>query len=195
MSKKKKIGLYFGSFNPIHVGHMIIANYMYQFTDLEEIWFVVSPQSPFKVKKNLLDQNHRLEIVRVGIENYPQFRACDIEFKLPKPSYTIDTLTHLNEKYPSKDFALICGGDNLETFHKWKNYEQILKYHQLYVYQRPGAEHNVLQDHPSVHLFTAPQMEISASFIRQSLAEGKDMSFFLTEAVHQYIQEMHFYKK
>ncbi|MFA8451225.1 MAG: nicotinate (nicotinamide) nucleotide adenylyltransferase [Bacteroidales bacterium] len=195
MCQKKKTGLYFGSFNPIHVGHLIIANYMQQFTDLDEVWFVVSPQNPLKNKKSLLADIHRLALVRIATEDHTHLKVSDIEYKLPKPSYTIDTLTFLDEKYPDRSFKLICGGDNLESFQKWKNYEKILKYYELYVYKRPGSSCQEYENHPSVHLFDAPQMEISASFIREGLAEKKDMSFFLTPKVCSYIKEMHFYEK
>jgi nicotinate-nucleotide adenylyltransferase len=123
----KKVGLFFGSFNPIHIGHLIIAEYMLEFTDLNELWFVVSPHNPLKEKKTLLADNHRLALVRIAIEDNPKFKVSDIEFKMPQPSYTSKTLAYLSDKYPNKEFVLLIGSDNLQTFHKWKNYEQIIK--------------------------------------------------------------------
>ena len=140
MALKSNIGLFFGSFNPIHIGHLIIANYMINFSDLTEVWFVISPQNPFKEKKTLLSEHHRLELVRIAIEDNNNLKVSDIEFKLPQPSYTINTLTYLQEKYPKKKFSLIMGEDNLKTFHKWKNYEEIIKYYELYIYPRPNCK-------------------------------------------------------
>jgi nicotinate-nucleotide adenylyltransferase len=190
-----KVGLFFGSFNPIHVGHMLLANYMLEFTDLEQIWFVVSPHNPLKQKSSLLDQNHRLQLVNIAIENQAKFKASNIEFKLPQPSYTINTLTYLAEKYPNTKFALIMGSDNLENFHKWKNYEEILKRFELYVYPRPENDGGALKNHANVKLINAPLMEISSTLIRQAIREKKDVQFFVPEKVWEYIQEMHFYEK
>lgn len=189
-----KTGLFFGSFNPLHIGHMAIAQYMVEFTDLEQVWFVVSPQSPFKEKSSLLDQHHRLMMVRIATEDHPQFQASDIEFKLPQPSYTVDTLTYLKEKYPTHNFALIMGGDNLNSFHKWKNYKRILEEHELYVYPRPESKDCTLAKHKKVHLTQAPLMDVSASFIRKSIADQKNISYFLPPKVWQYVDEMNFYK-
>mgnify|MGYP001231824905 FL=1 len=189
-----KTGLFFGSFNPLHIGHMTIAQYMVEFTDLEQVWFVVSQQNPFKEKSSLLDQNHRLMMVRIATEDHPQFQASDIEFNLSQPSYTVDTLTFLKELYPTHDFALIMGRDNLSSFHKWKNYERILEEHELYVYPRPKSKDCNLLSHPKVHLVHAPLMDISASFIRKCIAEKKEISYFLPHKVWQYIDEMNFYK-
>lgn len=191
----KKIGLFFGSFNPIHIGHMAIANYMAEFTDLTEIWFVVSPHNPLKNKSSLLANNHRINLVREAIADYPKFKASDIEFSLPQPSYTIHTLVYLREKYPDKQFVLIIGSDNLGTFHKWKNYEEILNHYELYVYPRPGFDGGELKNHPKVKFVPAPQMDISATFIRNAIKEKKDIRFMLPEAVYKYVSEMHFYKK
>ncbi|MGZ3863468.1 MAG: nicotinate (nicotinamide) nucleotide adenylyltransferase [Bacteroidia bacterium] len=188
-------GLFFGSFNPIHVGHMVLANYMLEFTDLDEVWFVVSPHNPLKDKKTLLGQNHRLAMVRLAVEDHDRLKASNIEFKLPQPSYTINTLAHLKEKYPKKEFSLIMGMDNLQTFHKWKNYEQILKNHKLYVYPRPRLEAGKFADHPQVILTDAPQMDISSSFIRKAIKEKKNVDCFMPEKVAVYINEMNFYKK
>lgn len=190
---RQKIGLLFGSFNPIHIGHMIIANYMHEFTDLDKIWFVISPHNPLKEKKSLLADYHRLEMVHLALEEEYEMRALDIEFKMPQPSYTIDTLTRLNEKYPQYEFVVIMGGDSLVSIHKWKNYKTLLEQYQIYVYERPGATQK--EDlHPHIHIFQAPQMDISASFIRQSIKEQKDIKHFLPEKVWKYIKEMHFYE-
>ena len=189
-----KVGLFFGSFNPLHIGHMAIAQYIVEFTDLEQVWFVVSPKNPFKEKCSLLDQHHRLMMVRIATEDHPQFQASNIEFNLPQPSYTVDTLTYLKEQYPVHNFALIMGGDNLNSFHKWKNYEHILEEHELYVYPRPESKDCALVSHPKVHLTQAPLIDISASFIRKSIADNKDISYFLPPKVCQYMDEMNFYK-
>lgn len=190
----KKTGLYFGSFNPIHIGHLIIASQMVENSDLDQIWFVVSPQNPLKKKKTLLDNHHRLALVKEAIQDDTRFRASDVEFNLPQPSYTIHTLTILAEKYPKKEFALIMGSDNLATLHKWKNYQEIIDQYQLYVYPRPGYEPGELSQHQNVHLVDAPQMEISASMIREGIRKRKDMSYLLPEQVLKYIDEMHFYE-
>ncbi len=190
-----KVGLYFGSFNPIHVGHLVIANYMVQFTDLNKVWLVVSPHNPLKIKSSLLADNHRLAMVRRAVENNPKLKACDIEFKLSQPSYTIHTLLHLKEKYPTYEFALIMGSDNLETFHKWKNYLEILKNHTLYVYPRPGYEGGNLAQHKNVVFVIAPVMELSSTQIRNAIKEKKDVRYMLTESVYEYVKEMNFYKK
>ena len=189
-----KTGLFFGSFNPLHIGHMTIAQYLVEFTDLEQVWFVVSPQNPFKEKSSLLDQHHRLMMVRIATEDHPQFQASDIEFNLSQPSYTVDSLTYLKEKYPKHNFALIMGGDNLNSFHKWKNYERILEEHELYVYPRPESKDCALASHKKVRVTLAPLMDISASFIRKSIADKKDISYFLLPKVWQYMDEMNFYK-
>ena len=190
-----KIGLFFGSYNPIHIGHLAIANYMVEFTDLDQLWFIVSPQNPFKQKSTLLPDYQRFELVNQAIGNNHKFRASNVEFNLPKPSYTIDTLTYLHDKFPKYDFVLIMGSDNLENFHKWKNFEEILKYHELYVYPRHNTKDNNLINHQKVKVVNAPIMEISSSFIRKSIKEGKDIQYFLPEKVYKYIKEMHFYEK
>ncbi len=190
-----KIGLFFGSYNPIHIGHLAIASYMVEFTDLDQLWFVVSPQNPFKQKNTLLPDYQRFELVNQAIGNNHKFRASNVEFNLSKPSYTIDTLTYLHDKFPKYDFVLIMGSDNLENFHKWKNYEEILKYHELYVYPRHNTKDNNLINHKKVKIVNAPIMEISSSFIRKSIKEGKDMQYFLPEKVYNYITEMRFYEK
>ncbi|MCH2214997.1 MAG: nicotinate-nucleotide adenylyltransferase [Flavobacteriales bacterium] len=201
----KKVGLYFGTFNPIHVGHLIIANYMAEQTELDEVWLVVSPQNPLKQKSSLLADYHRLALARIGIENNPKLRVSDIEFSLPKPSFTAATLAYLTEKYENMVFALIMGEDNLRTFHKWKNYEVILENHELFVYPRALTvqEEKELQlhktelklgDHPNIHFVDAPVMKLSASFIRNAIKNGKDVKYLLTEPVHKYLKEMHFYE-
>ena len=192
---EQKIGLFFGSFNPIHIGHMVVANWFVEYTDIDEVWFVVSPQNPFKEKKNLLADHHRLALVREAIEDDHRFRVTDIEFKMPQPSYTIDTLTYLEEKYPDKKLVLISGSDQLPTFDKWKNPDCILELYQMYVYARPGTKKSKYDNHPSVKIFNTPQMEISSTFIRKSIQEGKDMRYMLLPKVRKYIREMHFYEK
>jgi nicotinate-nucleotide adenylyltransferase len=190
---KMKVGLFFGSFNPVHIGHLIIANYMVEFTDLEQVWFVVSPQNPFKKKKSLLPDYHRLALVREAIIDDNRFRACDIEMKMPVPSYTIDTLTYLREKYPDHTFVIIMGADGLPTFDKWKNYEEIIRTTQRYVYPRPGININPVE-HPNCVFVEAPLMEISSSFIRDCIREKKDVRYFLHSRVYEYIRDMHFYE-
>lgn len=191
----KKTGLYFGSFNPIHIGHLIIANQILTNSDLQEIWFVISPHNPLKEKNTLLDDNHRLSLVKVAIEDNPDFKACDIEFKMPKPSYTIHTLLNLEEKYPNRKFCLIIGSDNLFSFEKWFNYEQILKNYQLYVYPRPNYIDCPFKTHPSVKWVDAPLIEISSSAIRNAIKNNISVRYLLPDKVLDYINEMHFYQK
>ena len=193
--EKKKIGLFFGSFNPVHIGHMAIANYMLEFTNLDQVWFVVSPHNPFKEKRTLLAEYHRLELVNLAIGDNMKMKATNIEFRLPKPSFTIDTLTYLTEKYPLYHFVLIMGSDSMPTFNKWKNYKQILKYYYIYVYPRIGFEDKIQLKHPSIKYFKAPVIDISSSFIRNAIKKRKDIRYFLPEKVNNYIQEMHFYEK
>ncbi len=190
-----KTGLFFGSFNPIHIGHLIIASYFVEFSDLKKVWFVVSPQNPLKEKQGLLDDYHRLALVNIAVEDDPRFKASNIEFSLPKPSYTIDTLTYLQEKYPDDEFVLIMGTDNIESFHKWKNYEQILNNYELYVYPRPGSVKNELLNHHKVRLVDAPVIQISSSFIRNAIKEKKEVKYLLPPKVYDYVKEMHFYEK
>ncbi len=188
-----KIGLFFGSFNPIHVGHLIIANFMATQTDLAQVWLVVSPQNPLKPKSSLARDYDRLHMVTLGIGDNPHLRATDIEFKLPKPSYTIDTLTYLKEKYPQHEFVLIMGGDNLATLSKWKNYEQILRGYPIYVYSRPKYDLGEFATHPSISLFDAPMMDISATYIRKCLVEDKSVRYLVPEAVAQYLESVKLY--
>ncbi|AFK02809.1 nicotinate-nucleotide adenylyltransferase [Emticicia oligotrophica DSM 17448] len=188
-----KIGLFFGSFNPIHVGHLIIANTMANCTDLEQVWFVVSPQNPFKKNKSLLHEFDRLTMVEKAIADNFKLKASDIEFSMPKPSYTIDTLTKLSERYPQHDFKLIMGEDNLVQFENWKNYDKILEYYELYVYPRPNtAEHN-FKNHPKVKFIEAPLLDISATFIRNSIKAGKPIRYMVSDEVDEYIRWKKFY--
>lgn len=193
-ARKKKIGLFFGSFNPLHIGHMILANYMLENTGMDKVCFVVSPQNPFKNKSSLLDEVHRYAIVQRTIDDDPRFEVSNIEFSMPKPSYTVDTLVRLVEKFPKREFALIMGQDNLKSLHKWKNVEYLVNEHEIFVYPRPGAGATEWENHKNVHLVDAPQVEISASFIRQSIKESKDMRWMLPEGGWRYIEEMNFYK-
>ena len=190
-----KVGLFFGSFNPVHVGHLIIANFMASQTDLDQVWFVVTPQNPLKQRSSLARDQDRLFLVRLAIEDNPLLKASNVEFDLPKPSYTIDTLTYLNEKYPSKDFVLIMGSDNIGSLHKWKNYEMILKNYSIYVYRRPEYEEGELADHPHVKIFDAPQMKISASYIRKCMKEGLNIKYLVTPPVEDYLESSSMYKK
>ena len=189
-----KIGLFFGSFNPVHNGHLIIANYIRETTDLDKVWLVVSPQNPFKEKQSLLNEYDRLHLIRLAIEGNTHLRASDIEFKLPKPSYTIDTLTHLKEKHPTHQFSLIMGGDNLASLHKWKNYELILKNHDIYVYKRDGAVQNPFPERASIHILDVPLLDISATFIREHIQQGHSMQYFLSDKVWEYVRDYNLYK-
>lgn len=191
-----KIGLYFGSFNPIHIGHLVIANHMAEYSDLDQIWFVVTPHNPFKKKSSLLDNYQRLEMVYEATKDYSNLKASDIEFNLPQPNYTVNTLVHLQEKYPDKDFALIMGEDNLKGFHKWKNYEVILENHNIYVYPRISENKVETQfdGHKKIHHVDAPIMQLSSTFIRKAIKEGKNIEPMLPKNVWEYLDEMNFYK-
>jgi nicotinate-nucleotide adenylyltransferase len=191
-----KIGLYFGTFNPIHIGHLTLANHLAEHSDLDKIWFIVTPHSPFKKKSSLLDNRQRFEMVYRATEDYEKLEPSDIEFDLPQPSYTINTLTHLQEKYPNHEFALIMGEDNLKSFHKWKNYELILKHHHIYVYPRisEGKIETQFDNHNKIHKVDAPVMELSSTFIRKSIKEQKNVRPMLPEHVWEYLDEMNFYK-
>jgi nicotinate-nucleotide adenylyltransferase len=190
----KKIGLFFGSFNPIHVGHLVIANYMVEHTDLDKVWMVVSPQNPLKPKNTLARDYDRLHLVRLAIEDNPDLQVSDIEFSLPKPSYTIDTLTYLKEKYPDKTFVLIMGGDNVATLHKWKNYEQLLLQHEIYVYKRPNTELGDFATHPKIQFFDAPLLDVSATYIRDSIRNKKSIRYLVTEKVFDYLETSKMYR-
>ena len=191
----RKIGLFFGSFNPIHTGHLIIANYMANYTELEEVWLVVSPHNPLKKKDSLINMYDRLEMVNLAVEQAENLRSCTVEFSLPQPSYTIDTLTHLREKYPSTDFALIMGSDNLWSLKKWKNYEIILRDYQILVYPRPDyptpAE---FESHPSVTITDTPLMEFSSTFIRNAVKRNKNIRYFVPDSVKAFIENKALYK-
>ncbi|MHC8948699.1 nicotinate (nicotinamide) nucleotide adenylyltransferase [Sphingobacterium hungaricum] len=189
----KQIGLFFGSFNPVHIGHLMIASYMANFTELDEVWFVISPQNPFKEKKNLGNMYDRLEMVNIALEKSENLIASSIEFNLPQPSYTIDTLIHLNEKYPNKDFVLIMGEDNLVSLEKWKNYEIILRDYKIFVYPRPNAGESKLKDHPSITITDTPLIEISSTFIRQAIKNGKNVKYFTPDAVIDFIDKKGLY--
>ncbi|MEP3208255.1 MAG: nicotinate (nicotinamide) nucleotide adenylyltransferase [Maribacter sp.] len=193
----KKIGLYFGTFNPIHIGHMVIANHMVEFSDLDEVWFVVTPQSPFKTKKTLLDNHHRYQMVFEATKDFTKLKPSKIEFDLPQPNYTINTLVHLEETYSADfKFCLIMGADNLKSFHKWKNYEAILANYELYVYPRisDGAIEDQFKNHPKIHQVNAPIMEVSSTFIRKNHALGKNIRALLPDTVWHYMDEMNFYR-
>lgn len=191
-----KVGLYFGSFNPIHIGHLIIANYLIENSDLDHIWFVVTPHNPFKKKNSLLDNYKRLEMVHIATESYDKLKPTDIEFNLPQPNYTINTLVHLEEKYPSYQFSLIMGEDNLKSFHKWKNYQTILERYSIYVYPRlsEGTVETQFNNHPKIYKVNAPIMGISSTMIRKDIKEGKNVRPLLTKEVWEYIDDMLFYK-
>jgi len=193
--EKKKTGLFFGSFNPLHAGHMIIANYMAEFTDLEQVWFIVSPLNPLKEKSTLLADHHRYYMVQLAVEDEARFMVNDIEFHLPKPSYTIETLVRLEEKYPSRKFILISGTDIFPTFHKWKNYKVLLENYAFYIYNRPGFDLGKYEGNPNLHLFKTPLMEISSSFIREAIRLKKNVSWMLPPKVWDHICAMHFYEK
>lgn len=195
MAYGKKIGLFFGSFNPVHVGHMIIANYIVEHSDLDQIWMVVSPHNPHKSKSSLASEYDRLHLVELAIGKNENIKASDIEFKLPKPSYTIDTLAYLSERFPHHTFSLIMGGDNLGSFHKWKNYEHILANHYLYVYQRPNYEVGPLAEHDHVTLLDAPLLQLSASYIRKQIKANKSIKYLVTDSVYDYLMESNLYKE
>lgn len=198
----KKIGLFFGTFNPIHVGHLIIANYMVSATALDEVWFVVTPHNPHKKKANLLADHHRLAMVKEAIDANLHLKVSDVEFNLPQPNYTIDTLAHLREKYEDKEFVLIMGEDNLRSFHKWKNYEEILKHHKVVVYPRvhlanedsTSETYEGLAAQGKIIKCDAPIMNISATFIRNAIKDGQNVKYMLTEPVLKYVDEMNFYR-
>ena len=192
--KKRKIGLFFGSFNPVHNGHLILANYIVEYTDLDYIWFVVSPQNPFKEENTLLKDQHRRDMLEAAVKNDTRFEVCDIEFNMPKPSYTIDTLRRMSELYPDTDFYLICGMDNLACFDKWKDYQSILDNYNILVYPRKNYEGGALAEHKSVHIIDAPEIEISSTFIRKAVADNKDVRYFMPEESYKYMIDNNFYK-
>ena len=191
-----KVGLFFGSFNPIHIGHLVIANHLVEYSDLDQVWFVVTPHNPFKNKNTLLDNYQRLEMVYRATKDYIKLKPSDIEFNLPQPNYTINTLVHLQEKYPQHEFALIMGEDNLKSFHKWKNYELILENHHIYVYPRVSDQkvETRFDGRKKIHVINAPLMELSSTFIRNAIKEGKNVQPMLPQHVWEYLDEMNFYK-
>ncbi|PKH49585.1 nicotinic acid mononucleotide adenylyltransferase [Tenacibaculum sp. Bg11-29] len=193
----KNIGLYFGTFNPIHIGHLIIANHMVENSDLDEIWMVVTPHNPFKKKSSLLDNHHRLEMVYLATKEYEKIKPSDIEFNLPQPNYTINTLAHISEKYPDYSFNLIMGEDNLKSFHKWRNYEAILDDYNVYVYPRisEGIVENQFKEHAKIHTVAAPVVQISSTMIRSGIKAQKNIKPLLPTKVWEYIDTMNFYKK
>jgi len=192
----KKIGLYFGTFNPIHIGHLAIANYMSEYSDLDEVWLVITPHSPFKKKKTLLNNHHRLAMVETALEDYPNLKPSKIEFNLPQPNYTVNTLAHLEEKHTDYHFCLIMGEDNLKGLHKWKNYQVILEQYPIYVYPRisNGSISKQLKEYKSITKIPAPIMEISSTFIRNAIKEKKNVRPLLPKNVWEYIDQMNFYK-
>ncbi len=189
-----KIGLFFGSFNPIHVGHLIIANHMVTHTDLDKVWLVVSPQNPLKPKKTLARDYDRLHLAQLAIGDNAQITASNVEFGLPQPSYTIDTLAFLREKYPQHEFALLMGGDNIGSLHLWKNYEQLLANYDIYVYQRPGYDLGQFATHARVKVLQAPLLDISATYIRSCIQSGKSIRYLVPDAVFEYLESSKMYK-
>ncbi len=183
-----KVGLFFGSFNPVHIGHMIIANHMVNNTELDMLWMVVSPHNPHKQKKSLAKDYDRLHLLNLAIDDHLIIKASDVEFKLAKPSYTIDTMTYLEEKYPQHEFSLIMGGDNLASFHKWKNFELLLKKYPIYVYKRPSYDLPDYADHENIHIEEAPLLDISASFIRKQIKLKRSIKYLVPDKVYDYLQ-------
>ncbi len=195
MGNAPKIGLFFGSFNPVHVGHMILANYMATQTELKQVWLVVSPHNPLKPKRTLARDYDRLHLVQLAIGDNLHLRVSDIEFTLPQPSYTINTLTYLKEKHPDKQFVLIMGADNLTTLHKWKQYELIMRDYEIYVYSRPSYDLGNFAEHPSIRVFDqVPLMDISSTYIRNCLKQGKSVQYLVPDAVYAYLSTNNFYK-
>ena len=194
MSIRRKTALFFGSFNPVHNGHLMLANYLVEYGGLDDLLFVVSPHNPFKDKETLLDDRHRLRMLELAVEGDERFEVSDIEFYMPKPSYTIDTLVRLSERHPNNEFYLVCGLDNLKRFPKWKNADVILRDYHILVYPRKGFDGGELLQHPHVHLLDAPEIEVSSTFIRNAISEGRDVRYFVPEKVYKYIDEMGFYR-
>jgi nicotinate-nucleotide adenylyltransferase len=192
-----KVGLYFGTFNPIHVGHLIIANHMAEYGGLDQVWLVVTPHNPLKKKSTLLDDHHRLQMAFLAVEGYPKLKPSDIEFRLPQPSYTVNTLAHLQEKFPTHEFSLIMGEDNLNSLHKWKNYEVILQHHDIYVYPRINTESTnpTIAANARIYRVDAPVIEISSTFIRNSIKEGKNVRPLLPGKVWEYVEHNLFYTR
>lgn len=187
------VGLYFGSFNPIHIGHMAIANYIVEYSDIDELWFVISPHNPFKKKASLLNDQFRLDMVQAAIEGDARFRTCDVEFRMPQPSFTIDTLAYLQEKHPAKKLSIIMGSDGLPSFHKWKNADLIIEKHKRYVYPRHTEDIEEIKKHKNVEIVDAPRIEVSSSFVRQAIQQKKDVRYFLPPKVFEIIDSKGFY--
>ena len=190
----KKVGIYSGSFNPIHHGHVMLANYLVEFSDLDELWFVVTPQNPLKKKEDLLDDDERLKMVQLAIGDDPRIRVSDIEMHLPTPSYTINTLTALGEQYPDCEFVFICGMDSLQNLKNWREYQKILDNYELLVFPREGYDGGELVNYPSVTVLKTPILEISSTFIRQCVKEGRDVRHFMPEKAFIYMKERGFYE-
>lgn len=188
------IALYFGSFNPIHTGHLIIAESILLQNEIDKVWFVVSPQNPFKKSQGLLNETSRFFLTQLAVENNEHFGASNIEFSLPKPSYTIDTLTYLKEKYPTHTFSLLMGGDNLEHFEKWKNYETILENYKIYVYKRPDASNQNKTNHPHIIILDVPMIEISSTLIRSRIQNKESIRYLVPDVVREEIEKSGFYK-
>jgi nicotinate-nucleotide adenylyltransferase len=190
------IGLFFGSFNPVHTGHMIIAQHLANQDEIDEVWLVVSPQNPFKNKADLLNESDRLHMVNLAVESNPKIKSCDVEFNLPRPSYTVDTLAHLKKLFPQHVFALIMGSDSLNSFPKWKDHEHILKHHIIYIYNRPNQDENIpLMSHPNVKICKAPYLDISSTGIRNTISTGLSARYLLPDAVFDYVQAKRLYLK
>jgi nicotinate-nucleotide adenylyltransferase len=189
-----KIGLFFGSFNPVHTGHLLIADYFIEFALVEQIWFVISPQNPFKTSDQLLDEKLRLRMMNLAIQDNTHFMACDEEFGLERPSYTVNTLAHLRKKFPEHTFYLVIGGDNLQSFHLWKNYQNILQHHEILVYRRSGFHNNpLLANHPGIHIFDVPLLNISSTYIREMIQAGKSVKYMVPENVQHFIEANNLY--
>lgn len=188
-----KIGLYFGSFNPIHVGHLIVASYVANHTDCQQVWFVVSPQNPLKPSAVLLNEYHRLHLVHLAVQDDPRLKAVDVEFKLPRPSYTIDTLTYLQEKYPQHEFSIVMGSDSFQNLPGWKNFDLLVKNHSFIIYKRPGFAVQDIQDAKRTVL-NAPLLQLSATEIRTNIREGKSIRYLVTDAVREEIERNHYYQ-
>ncbi len=189
-----KVGLFFGSFNPVHVGHMIIANHLAEYTDLNQIWMVVSPHNPLKNKASLAKDNDRYHLVQLAIGDHTKIRASNVEFSLPTPSYTIDTLTYLEEKFPEKSFSLIMGGDSLTGIEKWKNYEKLLSDYDIYVYKRSEADTIMYEHMNNIKIVDAPLLDISATFIRNAIKNKKSVRYLVPDAVYEYLESSTLYR-
>lgn len=191
----KHIGLFFGSFNPVHTGHMIIAEYMAARTDMQQVWFVVSPHNPLKSRSTLANDYDRLHMVQLAVDDNPKLRASNIEFSLPKPSFTIDTMAYMHEKYPDHQFSLIMGTDNLDTIHKWKNYEILLERYDIHVYKRSGTEEAKTPEKAKVQVHEVPLLMISSTFIRQSIVDGHSIRYMVPEPVYQFLDGSRLYRQ